>query len=93
MRPSTSVCIVIFYTNDALPILTMPTEKTVSVSFRVTPEFRELLERAAAKEQRNRTNFLEWLLFNHCRQNGLLPICSAKVTAQGAQDERRGPSQ
>lgn len=51
----------------------MPAEKTVSVSFRVTPEFKELLEVAAAHEQRSRTNLLEKLLFDHCRQLGVLP--------------------
>ncbi|MHB8345986.1 MAG: DUF559 domain-containing protein [Acidiferrobacterales bacterium] len=42
----------IHYTVATFHILTMPAEKTVAVSFRVTPEFRELLERAAEKEQR-----------------------------------------
>ena len=51
----------------------MAAEKTVSVSFRVTPEFKELLEAAAAREQRSQTNLLEKLLFDHCRQLGVLP--------------------
>ena len=61
---------VVFYTNTRTQ---MPAEKTVSVSFRVTPEFKELLEVAAAREQRSRTNLLEKLLFDHCRQLGVLP--------------------
>jgi hypothetical protein len=63
----------------------MPAEKTVSVSFRVTPEFKELLEVAAAREQRSRTNLLEKLLFDHCRQLGVLPVDHAarKTTKQG----------
>ena len=52
----------------------MPAEKTVSVSFRVTPEFKELLEVAAAREHRSRTNLLEKLLFDHCRQLGVLSV-------------------
>jgi len=50
----------------------MPAEKTVPVSFRVTPEFKELLDQASALEQRSRTNLLEKLLFDHCRQLGIL---------------------
>lgn len=55
----------------------MPAEKTVSVSYRVTPMFKELLELAAAHEQRSRTNLLEKLLFDHCRHIGLLPAAAA----------------
>ena len=51
----------------------MPAEKTISVSYRVTPEFKELLELAAAREKRSRTNLLEWLLAEYCRGTGLLP--------------------
>jgi uncharacterized protein (DUF1778 family) len=63
----------------------MPAEKSVSVSFRVTPEFKELLEVAAAREQRSRTNLLEKLLFDHCRQLGVLRTAPAakKATKQG----------
>ncbi len=51
----------------------MPAEKTISVSYRVTPEFKELLELAATREKRSRTNLLEWLLAEYCRGTGLLP--------------------
>ena len=60
----------------------MPAEKTVSVSFRVTPEFKELLEVAAAREQRSKTNLLEKLLFDHCRQLGVLQSVQAVPTAK-----------
>ena len=49
----------------------MPAEKTISVSYRVTPEFKEMLELAAAREKRSRTNLLEWLLSEYCRGTGL----------------------
>ena len=65
---------VFFYTSTKSQ---MPAGKTVSVSFRVTPEFRELLEVAAAREQRSRTNLLEKLLFDHCRHLGILPTSQA----------------
>lgn len=64
----------------------MPAEKTVSVSFRVTPEFKELLEEAAAREQRSQTNLLEKLLFDHCQRVGVLSARSAgtKTTKRGS---------
>lgn len=55
----------------------MAAEKNVSISFRVTPEFKALLERAAAHEQRSQTNLLEKLLFDYSRTQGL----SATTTA------------
>ena len=55
----------------------MPAEKTISVSYRVTPEFKELLELAASREKRSRTNLLEWLLAEYCRGTGLLPDLKA----------------
>ena len=75
-------CMVVFYTSTRIH---MPAEKTVSVSFRVTPEFKELLEVAADREQRSRTNLLEKLLFDHCRQLGVLPTSpvAKKTTRQG----------
>ena len=47
----------------------MSAEKTVSVSFRVSPRFKQLLEAAAAREHRSQTNMLESLLFNYCEKN------------------------
>jgi hypothetical protein len=49
----------------------MAAEKTVSVSFRVSPEFKALLEAAALREHRSQTNMLETLLLDHCRKNGI----------------------
>jgi hypothetical protein len=49
----------------------MPAEKTVAVSFRVSPRFKTLLEAAAAKEHRSQTNMLETLLFQYCAAHGL----------------------
>ena len=51
----------------------MPAEKSVSIGFRVTPEFKRLLELAAKQEQRSKTNLLEKLLIDHCRARGLIP--------------------
>jgi len=49
----------------------MPEGKNVSVSFRVSPRFKRLLEAAAARERRSQTNMLEALLFAYCEEHGL----------------------
>jgi len=53
--------------------LSMHGEKTVSIGFRVTPEFKRLLGTAARHDHRSMTNLLEKLLTDHCRSSGLLP--------------------
>jgi hypothetical protein len=42
----------------------MAEEKSVAVSFRVTPRFKRLLEAAASQANRSQTNMLETLLFD-----------------------------
>lgn len=49
----------------------MAEEKSVAVSFRVTPRFKRLLEAAASQANRSQTNMLETLLFEHCRGKGI----------------------
>ena len=48
----------------------MSEEKSVAVSFRVTPRFKRLLEATSSRENRSQTNMLETLLFEYCRVNG-----------------------
>lgn len=57
----------IFYTGAT----DMTAEKTVSVSFRVSPKLKARLAVAAARENRSLTNMLETLVFAHCEQHGL----------------------
>ena len=64
-----------FYTRAA----DMTAEKTVSVSFRVSPKFKALLEVAAVRENRSLTNMLETLVFAHCEKHGL-SVPPAKVS-------------
>lgn len=45
--------------------------KNVSISFRVSPRFKHLLEAAAARERRSQTNMLETLLFAYCEEQGI----------------------
>jgi hypothetical protein len=49
----------------------MSSVKSVSVSFRVSPRFKVLLEAASAKEHRSQTNMLETLLYAFCEQHGI----------------------
>lgn len=44
-------------------------EKTVGLSFRVTPRMKRLLEAAAANERRSLTNTLEILIEDYCRRH------------------------
>ncbi len=66
----------------------MPAEKTVPVSFRVSPRFKLLLETAAASQHRSQTNMLETLLFDYCAKQGIeAPVAadSGKAAGGGAQ--------
>ena len=56
------------YKKDVPP---MPEGKNVSVSFRVSPRFKCLLETAASRERRSQTNMLEALLYAYCEEHGL----------------------
>jgi predicted transcriptional regulator len=49
----------------------MPEEKSVAISFRVTPRFKRLLQVAASRVNRSQTNMLETLLFEYCQANGI----------------------
>lgn len=62
----------------------MVARKTVAMTFRVTPEFRQLLEMAACHERRSRTNMLEALLFEYCRLQGLLVTPLESTAARDA---------
>jgi len=58
----------------------MKEQKTVAVSFRVSPRFKRSLAAAAARERRSQTNLLEYLLFTYCNANGL--STEAKLVGQ-----------
>ncbi|RYH66485.1 MAG: hypothetical protein EON54_04895 [Alcaligenaceae bacterium] len=55
----------------------MAGEKIVSISFRVTAEFKSLLALAAEHEQRSQTNLLEKLLFDYCREHRITAAFTA----------------
>lgn len=64
----------------------MAAEKIISMSFRVSPKFKSLLEAAAERENRSLTNTLETLLFAYCDKHGLKErVAAPKVEkAKGA---------
>lgn len=49
----------------------MEAEKTVGLSFRVTPAMKRKLEAAAAQERRSLTNMFEVLVDDYCRIHGI----------------------
>jgi uncharacterized protein (DUF1778 family) len=57
----------------------MAAAKNIAVSFRVSQEFKKLLEAAAARENRSQTNMLETLLLAHCKRHGIGPPGSIKT--------------
>lgn len=67
----------------------MAGEKSIPISFRVSPRFKSLLEAAAAREHRSLTNMLETLLFAYCDQHGLVEqLESAKVLNKNNGDKK-----
>lgn len=52
--------------------------KSVAMSFRVSPRFKECLAKAAAQVRRSQANFLEQLLFDYCEQHNLDPKFTKK---------------
>jgi hypothetical protein len=51
----------------------MTAERTVSLSFRVSPRFARLLETAAALDHRSKTNLIETLVLQFCQAKGIDP--------------------
>ena len=64
----------------------MAAEKTVSVSFRVSPEFKALLEAAAQQERRSQTNMLETLLLEYCKRNGIQAGAALRSEHKGSKN-------
>jgi len=62
----------------------MSAEKTVSISFRVSPDLKAKLEAVAAKENRSLTNMFETLVLNHCQREGLTTSIPGAIGQSGA---------
>jgi len=61
----------------------MTAEKTVSVSYRVSPRFKQLLETVSVREHRSQTNMLEALLFDYCARLDVEPRGNEEQANQG----------
>ncbi len=57
--------------HKAIQQLTMAATKTIPMSFRVTPQFKAMLEAAARRENRSQANMLEHLLMEFCRTHDI----------------------
>lgn len=68
----------------------MATEKTISMSSRVSPRFKSLLEVAADRENRSLPNILETLAFAHCDKLSLKELSAKTGKAKGATKRRKG---
>lgn len=68
----------------------MTAERTVSLSFRVTPAFARLLEQAAALEHRSKTNLVETLVLQFCQAKGL-PVDDLAVPLRTAHAGNQRP--
>ena len=64
-------------------------ERRIPVSFRFSARFKRCLELAAVHEQRSQTNFIEKLVFDYCRKEGLDP--DAVASTQPATQNKKGP--
>lgn len=49
----------------------MDDQKTIGMSFRVTPRFKRLLQAAATRERRSLTNMIEMLVEDYCSHHGI----------------------
>jgi len=59
----------------------MSAVKTKAMTLRVTPTFKRLLDLAASRERRSRTNLIEKLVIEHCRTLGLTDLELDQVVA------------
>lgn len=59
----------------------MSAGKTVGISFRISPQHKQQLVAAAARERRSLTNMLEVLIDDYCIKNGI-STSSPQVTEE-----------
>jgi hypothetical protein len=69
------------------------TRKTELLTARVTPEFKQALRLAAAREHRSQANLLEVLVYRYCQESGLdiaTPLRPAPDPTRAARPDARG---
>lgn len=52
------------------------------VSFRFAPEVKDLLEQAAKSVHRSQANFMEFLIIEYCKKEGIQPASPLKAPAE-----------
>lgn len=67
----------------------MEAEKTVGLSFRVSPRIKKMLEAAAAHERRSLTNTLEVLVEDYCLKNELVVNQEGAILAPVAPKKKK----
>jgi hypothetical protein len=66
-------------------------QKTVAISFRVSPTFKRCLTEAALRARRSQTNLIEYLVFSYCELNGLLETSiDGKRSSKSKKQRRQG---
>lgn len=58
--------------------------KSVPMSFRFSPRFKECLAKASKQEGRSQANLIERLVFDYCEKHSIVPK-AAKTPKGGAQ--------
>jgi hypothetical protein len=49
----------------------MPSPKSTNLNLRIAPEVKEALKEAAERDHRSISNMLEYLIVQHCHNNGI----------------------
>ena len=52
----------------------MTERKTDAINLRMTPATKELLRLAASKQRRTLSNMIDFLILDHCEQNGIAAV-------------------
>jgi hypothetical protein len=65
----------------------MENEKTIALSFRVTPRMKCMLAAAAAHERRSLTNMLEALVADYCRRHRIRIVDAGHNKTSGTKNK------
>ena len=79
-------CLCSMYGEPQYKGIRMDAEKTVGLTFRVTPRMKRMLEAAAEHDRRSLTNMFEVLVEDFCERNG---VALDEVPRQEAVDSRK----
>jgi predicted HicB family RNase H-like nuclease len=63
-----------------------PKRKTALMNLRVEPQVKEFAERAAERDHRSLTSFVEVLILDHCKKVGIKPNAQSQPPKEIAND-------